>query len=81
MKPPKIPREKVPHHVALVMDGNGRWAKKRGLPRTKGHEQGEKSLFDVVEGALLSWGKFSIPRLVPYCRISESLRHVSSQFT
>ena len=34
------------------MDGNGRWAKKRGLPRTKGHEQGEKSLFDVVEGAI-----------------------------
>ena len=52
VKPPKIPREKVPHHVALVMDGNGRWAKKRGLLRTKGHEQGEKSLFDVVEGAI-----------------------------
>ena len=34
------------------MDGNGRWAKERGLPRTKGHEQGESSLFDVVEGAI-----------------------------
>ena len=34
------------------MDGNGRWAKQRGLPRTKGHEQGESSLFDVVEGAI-----------------------------
>ena len=34
------------------MDGNGRWAKERGLPRTKGHEQGEHSLFDVVEGAI-----------------------------
>ncbi|NDA39570.1 MAG: isoprenyl transferase, partial [Actinobacteria bacterium] len=34
------------------MDGNGRWAKKRGLPRTKGHEAGEKALFDVVEGAI-----------------------------
>src|SRR3954462_14441 len=34
------------------MDGNGRWAKERGLPRTKGHEQGEHSLFDVVEGAV-----------------------------
>jgi undecaprenyl diphosphate synthase len=52
MKPPKIARDKVPHHVALVMDGNGRWAKQRGLPRTKGHELGEKSLFDVVEGAI-----------------------------
>ena len=34
------------------MDGNGRWAKQRGLPRTAGHEQGEHSLFDVVEGAI-----------------------------
>src|ERR671916_1244392 len=34
------------------MDGNGRWAAERGLPRTKGHEAGERALFDVVEGAL-----------------------------
>jgi undecaprenyl diphosphate synthase len=34
------------------MDGNGRWAKQRGLPRTKGHEKGESALFDVVEGAI-----------------------------
>ncbi len=52
MKPPKIDKDKVPQHVALVMDGNGRWAKKRGLPRTKGHEKGESALFDVVEGAI-----------------------------
>jgi undecaprenyl diphosphate synthase len=42
----------VPRHVAIVMDGNGRWAKDRGLPRTAGHEAGEASLFDVVEGAI-----------------------------
>jgi undecaprenyl diphosphate synthase len=51
-RPPKIPRDLVPRHVAMVMDGNGRWAKQRGLPRTAGHEQGESSLFDVVEGAI-----------------------------
>src|SRR5688500_7692104 len=34
------------------MDGNGRWAKQRGLSRSKGHEAGERALFDVVEGAL-----------------------------
>lgn len=34
------------------MDGNGRWAKQRGLPRTKGHEAGEKALFEVVQGAI-----------------------------
>ena len=50
--PPPIPAELVPHHVAVIMDGNGRWAKERGLPRTKGHEAGESSLFDVVEGAI-----------------------------
>ena len=44
--------ESVPAHVAIIMDGNGRWAGERGLPRTKGHEQGERALFDVVEGAL-----------------------------
>ena len=52
MKPPKIPKEKIPNHVAVVMDGNGRWAKERGLPRTKGHEAGEVALFEVVQGAI-----------------------------
>ena len=52
MKPPKIPKEKIPNHVAVVMDGNGRWAKERGLPRTKGHEAGEAALFEVVQGAI-----------------------------
>jgi undecaprenyl pyrophosphate synthase len=42
----------VPRHVAIIMDGNGRWAAARGLERTKGHEAGERALFDVVEGAL-----------------------------
>ena len=51
-KPPKLPGELVPEHVAIVMDGNGRWAKERNLSRTEGHEVGEKSLFDVVEGAV-----------------------------
>jgi undecaprenyl diphosphate synthase len=51
-RPPALPPELVPRHVAIVMDGNGRWAQERGLPRTAGHEQGEHSLFDVVEGAI-----------------------------
>ncbi len=50
--PPVIAKDLVPKHVAIVMDGNGRWAKERGLPRTAGHERGEASLFDCVEGAL-----------------------------
>ncbi len=51
-QPPALPPELVPRHVAIVMDGNGRWAQERGLPRTRGHEAGESSLFDVVEGAI-----------------------------
>lgn len=42
----------TPRHVAIVMDGNGRWAKERGLPRTEGHARGEASLLDVIHGAL-----------------------------
>jgi undecaprenyl diphosphate synthase len=49
---PKLKPEAIPNHVAVVMDGNGRWAKKRGLPRTAGHEAGEAALFDVVQGAI-----------------------------
>jgi undecaprenyl diphosphate synthase len=51
-RPPAIPPALVPRHVAITMDGNGRWAKARGLPRTQGHERGEAALFDVVEGAI-----------------------------
>ncbi|HVA61442.1 MAG TPA: isoprenyl transferase [Mycobacteriales bacterium] len=50
--PPELPPQLVPRHVALVMDGNGRWAAQRGLPRTAGHEAGESSLLDCVEGAI-----------------------------
>ena len=51
-RPPAIPPKLVPRHVAIVMDGNGRWAKERGLPRTEGHARGEASLLDVIHGAL-----------------------------
>jgi undecaprenyl diphosphate synthase len=43
---------RIPGHVAIVMDGNGRWAQKRGLPRTEGHAAGEDALYDTVQGAL-----------------------------
>jgi undecaprenyl diphosphate synthase len=51
-RPPAIPRELVPNHVALVMDGNGRWANARGLPRIEGHRRGEASLMDVARGCI-----------------------------
>ena len=50
--PPALNPAVVPAHVAIVMDGNGRWAKQRGLPRTEGHTRGEAALLDVVAGAI-----------------------------
>ncbi|ALE06050.1 UDP pyrophosphate synthase [Arthrobacter sp. ERGS1:01] len=49
---PDIPAELVPNHVAIVMDGNGRWANQRGLPRIEGHKAGEPALLDVMAGAI-----------------------------
>jgi undecaprenyl diphosphate synthase len=51
-RPPRIPLEFVPKHVALVMDGNGRWANMRGLPRVEGHKRGEAVVLDVAKGAI-----------------------------
>lgn len=51
-RPPAIPAELVPRHVAIVMDGNGRWANQRGLPRIEGHKAGEPALLDVMAGAI-----------------------------
>ena len=47
-----IDSSRLPAHVGCVMDGNGRWAQRRGLPRTEGHAAGEEALLDTVEGAL-----------------------------
>ncbi|WP_411733851.1 isoprenyl transferase [Paeniglutamicibacter sp.] len=49
---PVLRPELVPQHVAIVMDGNGRWANARGLPRTEGHRAGEAALLDVMAGAV-----------------------------
>ncbi|HAM27250.1 MAG TPA: isoprenyl transferase [Microbacteriaceae bacterium] len=50
--PPELPKAAVPEHVAIVMDGNGRWANGKGLTRVEGHKAGEAALLDVVAGAI-----------------------------
>jgi undecaprenyl diphosphate synthase len=50
--PDGIDPQRIPAHVACVMDGNGRWAQRRGLPRTDGHVAGEEALFEVVDAAI-----------------------------
>src|SRR5947207_14247717 len=69
-RPPAIAPELLPRHVALVMDGNGRWAKERGLHRTEGHKRGEHSLFDVIMGAI----ELGIPYLSAYAFSTENWR-------
>jgi undecaprenyl diphosphate synthase len=70
-----IDRERVPAHVAIVMDGNGRWATQRGLPRTDGHAAGEEALFDTVKGGVevgLQW-------LTVYAFSTENWRRPASE--
>ncbi|HWT33965.1 MAG TPA: isoprenyl transferase [Microbacterium sp.] len=57
-QPPNWPRGSVPQHVAIVMDGNGRWANRRGLPRIEGHRAGETSMMDVIAGAVQAGVKY-----------------------
>ena len=58
----------IPQHIAIVMDGNGRWAKERGLPRTAGNEAGEKVLFDIVEAAI----EFGVKEISAYAFSTEN---------
>lgn len=55
--------QRMPQHVAIIMDGNGRWANSRGMPRVEGHRQGAQS----VENALECCGELGIPYLTLYC--------------
>lgn len=73
--PPGIDRDRVPRHVACVMDGNGRWAARRGLPRTDGHGAGEEAIFDTVEGAL----ELGIRHLTLYAFSTENWRRPADE--
>ncbi len=53
--PPDLEREKLPRHVAVIMDGNGRWAKRQGLPRVMGHKRGVDTLKDLLR-CCKDWG-------------------------
>jgi undecaprenyl diphosphate synthase len=70
-----IDPSRVPGHVAIIMDGNGRWANQRGLPRNAGHEAGERALLDTVEGAL----DLGITDLTVYAFSTENWRRPPSE--
>jgi len=64
--PPNV--KSVPRHIAIIMDGNGRWAKGRGLPRIKGHEAGAQAVRECVEGC----GELKVEYLTLYAFSAEN---------
>jgi trans,polycis-decaprenyl diphosphate synthase len=73
--PPVIPADQLPKHVAIVMDGNGRWATQRGLSRTEGHKMGEAVLIDVTCGAI----ELGIQHLSVYAFSTENWRRSADE--
>ena len=73
--PPAIPANQLPQHVAVVMDGNGRWATKRGLSRTEGHKRGEAVLIDITCGAI----EIGIKHLTVYAFSTENWKRSADE--
>jgi undecaprenyl diphosphate synthase len=63
-----VPREKRPRHIAIIMDGNGRWAERQGLPRIEGHRRGVATVRRVTEECV----RLGIEQLTLYCLSSEN---------
>ena len=70
-----MPNKAIPRHVAIIMDGNGRWARERGLPRIKGHEEGAKAVRACVEGC----GELKIEFLTLYAFSAENWQRPKSE--
>jgi undecaprenyl diphosphate synthase len=65
---PSIPRDRLPRHIAIIMDGNGRWAQRQGLPRIEGHRRGVASVRRITEECT----RIGIGQLTLYCLSSEN---------
>ena len=71
----QIPQQFIPRHIALVMDGNGRWAQERGMERTEGHKRGEAVLMDAVDACL----ELGVDYLSAYAFSTENWRRSASE--
>ncbi|MEU8975118.1 polyprenyl diphosphate synthase [Streptomyces monashensis] len=76
-QPPRLHPDDLPRHVAVIMDGNGRWATRRGLDRAEGHTAGVQALFDVVYGAV----EIGLRQLTVYAFSSENWRRSSDEIS
>ena len=70
-----VPREKMPRHIAVIMDGNGRWAQQRGLPRIEGHRQGAESMRRTTEEC----ARLGIEQLTLYCLSIENWKRPADE--
>lgn len=70
MKLPNLDSTRIPRHIAIIMDGNGRWARQRGLPRVEGHRRGERSVRNIVEFC----GELGVEHLTLYTFSAENWR-------
>jgi undecaprenyl diphosphate synthase len=71
----EVPPEKLPRHIAIIMDGNGRWARQRGLPRIEGHRRGAKVVRRVTEEC----ARLGIDQLTLYCLSSENWKRPADE--
>jgi undecaprenyl diphosphate synthase len=70
-----VPVDRRPRHIAIIMDGNGRWAERQGLPRVMGHERGATSVRQVSEEC----ARLGIDQLTLYCLSSENWKRPQSE--
>ncbi len=73
--PRPAPTSSLPTHIAIIMDGNGRWAKQRGLPRVAGHKKGADSVREVIESSV----QIGIKYLTLYAFSSENWRRPAEE--
>src|SRR4029078_8230765 len=70
-----VPSERLPRHIAIIMDGNGRWAQRQSLPRVEGPRRGVASVRNTVEEA----ARLNIEQLTLYCLSSENWKRPPSE--
>ncbi len=70
-----VPPERLPRHIAIIMDGNGRWARQRGLPRIEGHRQGATSVRRVTDEC----ARLGIEQVTLYCLSSENWKRPAEE--
>jgi len=73
----QVDRDKLPRHIAIIMDGNGRWAQARGLPRIEGHRQGANSVRSVIEAGV----ELGLEQLTLYCLSSENWKRPAAELS